>query len=122
MDKEVFEDFEDLISENNKIYSSDELNEPYYKIIQPLMFKLYDQILDDVISKRHNSPIFKHHLNNTILGNCYRDKTSRRIIVDPNEAVVDFIASMSDDYFIDICRYLHIDDQLIEKIKYHEYF
>ncbi|WP_164489115.1 HD domain-containing protein [Ruminococcus sp. Marseille-P6503] len=122
MDKEVFDDFEDLISENNKIYSSDELNEPYYKIIRPLMFKLYDRLLDDVISKNYNSPIFKHHLNNTILGNCYRDKTSRRIIADPNEAVVDFIASMSDDYFIDICRYLHIDDQLVGEIKYHEYF
>ena len=32
------------------------------------------------------------------------------------------IASMTDDYFIDICRYLHLDDALLDTLHYHEYF
>ncbi len=117
MDKEVFDDFEDLIKENYKGYGADELTKPYYEIVRPLMLKLYEQLLDDVICQNQNSPIFAHHINNPILGKSYQNSS-----VDPNEKVVDFIASMSDDYFIDICKYLHIDDTLVEKIKYHEYF
>ncbi len=117
MDKEVFEDFEDLIRENYKVYGSEELTEPYYEIIRPLMLKLYEHLLNDVKKQNEVSPIFMHHINNRILGQSYRDAQ-----VDPNEKVVDFIASMSDDYFIDICKHLHIDDGLIGKIQYHEYF
>ncbi len=122
MDKEVFDDFEDLIRENYTIYGDESLNKPYYNIIQPLMEKLYGRLLDDIENKNYNSPVFKHHLNNIILGNCYREKNSRKIIADSNEIVVDFIASMTDDYFVDICKNLHIDDSLTESIKYHEYF
>lgn len=122
MDKEVFDDFEDIIRENNQIYSSPELNKPYYEIIQPLMEKLYCHLVDDVNNRNYSSPVFKHHLNHPVLGNCYRQKNSRRVIEDANDIVSDFIASMSDDYFIDICKYLHLDDQLIAKLQYHEYF
>lgn len=123
MDQEVFDDLKDLISENSDIiYKNTELNEPYYEIIKPLMYKLYFTLLDDIKQKNYNSPIFQHHLNNPILGNCYRDPLARYIVADPNEIVTDFIASMTDDYFIDICKNLHIDDELISKIRYHEYF
>lgn len=122
MDKEVFDDFEDLIKENNKIYSSPELNKPYYEIIQPLMEKLYCQLIDDVNNRKFSSPVFEHHLNHYILGNCYRKRNSRNIIADPNDIVTDFIASMSDDYFIDICKHLQLDKQLTDKLQYHEYF
>lgn len=122
MDKEVFDDFEDLIAENYRVYTSPELSKPYHEIIQPLMEMLYRRLIDDVNNKDYSSPVFTHHLNNTILGNCYRDETTRRIIADANDIVTDFIASMSDDYFIDICKHLHLDDELIGKLKYHEYF
>lgn len=122
MDKEVFDDFEDLIKENYTIYCDDSLNEPYYNIIQPLMEKLYNRLLDDVENKNYKSPVFKHYLNDNILGNCYREKKSRKITADSNDIVVDFIASMTDDYFVDICKHLHIDETLTDSIKYYEYF
>ena len=122
MDKEVFDDFEDLIKENYTIYGDDSLNEPYYNIIKPLMKKLYNRLLDDVENKNYTSPVFKHHLNDRVLGNSYREKNSRKIIADSNDIVVDFIASMTDDYFVDICKHLHIDDTLTDSIKYYEYF
>lgn len=122
MDEEVYVDFNDLIKENGIIYASDELNKPYYDIIQPLMEKLYNRLIDDIENRHYSSPVFKHYLNKSILGNCYRLKKSRKIIADPNDIVVDFIASMSDDYFVDICKYLHIDDELVAQLSYKEYF
>ena len=122
MDKEVYEDFNDLIDENKIIYASEELNKPYYDIIQPLMEKLYNRLVDDVENRHYSSPVFKHHLNKPILGDCYRLESSRKIIADSNDIVVDFIASMSDDYFVDICKYLHIDDALVAELTYKEYF
>lgn len=122
MDKEVFDDFEDLIKENYTIYSSQELVDPYYEIIQPLMNDLYSRLVEDVEKRNFESPVFKHYLNNWVLGKSYYNDQPRRIIADSNDIVTDFIASMSDDYFIDICKYLHINDALINKISYHEYF
>ena len=111
------------VDENNKIiYGHEEVNKPYFDVIKPLMKKLYNALIDDIENKNYSSPVFKHHLNDTILGNYYRDKKSRAIIVDSNDIVTDFIASMTDDYFIDICRHLHIDDDILGELKYHEYF
>ena len=122
MDIEVFNDLKDLIAENSIIYQDNQLNEPYYEIIKPLMNKLYSRLIDDIKNHNYASPIFRHYLNDPIQGNYYRNKQTRAIIERPAEIVTDFIASMTDDYFIDICKYLHIDDTKTKKIKYHDYF
>ena len=122
MDKEVFDDFEDLIQENNLIYSDLKLNEPYYMIIQPLMKKLYQAMIKDVKEGQTTSPVFTHYLNLPGLGSYYRDPKTHQMNASPSDIVTDYIASMSDDYFIDVCKYLHLDDTLIEKVRYHEYF
>lgn len=123
MDQAVFEDLKALIDENYKvIYGNDELNEPYYTIIKPLMALLYDRLVDDVVNKRYDSPVFRHYLNDRIQGKLYHDPEKWYICAPPDEIVVDFIASMTDDYFIDICRALHLDDALLDKLRYHEYF
>lgn len=125
MDEEFFRDLESLIKENSDvIYSSEELNKPYNEIIRPLMKKLYERLICDVEMRNFDSPVFQHYLNDAIQGQSYRkDRDSKgAIVADPNEIVTDFIASMTDDYFIDVCRHLHIDDALCEKIYYHEYF
>ena len=123
MDREVFDDLKDLIAENyDIIYGNAELNEPYYEVIKPFMEKLYDRLVEDVEKRNFKSPVFQHYLNDTIQGKCYREKPRGRIIASPDDIVTDFIASMTDDYFVDICKYLHIDDGRIEKLKYHKYF
>ncbi len=123
MDQEVFDDLKDLIDENYTIiYGSDELNAPYVEVIEPLMEKLYDRFIDDVKNKNTESPVFKHFLDDEILGHSYKDESGEKIIADANDIVTDFIASMTDDYFLDVCKYLHIDDELIKKISYYEYF
>ncbi len=123
MDEEVFLDLKDLIDENDKIiYQDEQLNEPYFNVIQPLMALLYEQLIFDTENNKFDSPIFKHYLNDGIQGNVYREPERRYITASPDEIVTDFIASMTDDYFIDICKVLHLNDRLLEQLKYHEYF
>lgn len=125
MDEEVFADLKDLLAENHRIiYGNEKLDEPYDEIIKPLMQKLYARLLDDVEGRRFDSPVFRHYLNDWIQGRSYRqDKDPKGpIVADANEIVTDFIASMTDDYFIDICRELHIDDRVMKNLKYYEYF
>ncbi len=125
MDEEVFEDLKDLIDENGQIiYSNEELNRPYYEAVRPLMHGLYERLSDDIENKNENSPVFRHYLNHSEYGKAYRKdrQPDGEIVADKNEIVTDFIASMTDDYFIDISKALHIDDAALSKIKYHEYF
>ena len=124
MDEAVFQDLRDLIHENSEvIYSHPELNGPYFEIVRPLMGLLYDRLVEDVMEQRMDSPVFRHYLGDPIQGNCYRDPQDReRITAPPDDIVTDFIASMTDDYFIDICRHLHLNDPLLDTLRYKEYF
>ena len=123
MDKAVFDDLTGLIQENYKvIYNHKALTDPYYEVIQPLMERLYMKLVEDVNKKDHSSPMFQHYLNDRIQGSVYRHPEKRFITADANDIVTDFIASMTDDYFIAICNYLHLDDELLKKLKYHGYF
>lgn len=123
MDEAVFNDLRDLIAENYAvIYGDEQLNQPYYEVIRPLMALLYDRLVDDVERRRFASPVFRHYLNDGIQGNLYRNAKTRAIEAPVDDIVADFIASMTDDYFIDICRELHLDDALLARLHYHEYF
>lgn len=123
MDEEVFDAIIDITKENGiQIYNHPDVIKPYYEVIQPMMENLYKAFLTDIESRQYSSPIFQHHLNDTIFGNCYRNPSSRSIIVNPNFIVADYIASMTDDYFIDIYRYKFPDDTLNDEIRYIEYF
>ncbi len=117
MDEAVFKDMEDFISENYAvIYSTPELNEPFEQLIKPLMYGLYDRFMTDLKEGNENSPVVYHYLKDAALVGAYDESTPHA------EIVTDFIASMTDDYFIDVCRLLHIDDEVLKNIRYHEYF
>jgi dGTPase len=117
MDEAVFKDMEDFISENYQvIYSTKELNAPFEEIIKPLMFGLYERFIDDLQRGNEDSPVVYHYLKDQALVGCYDENTPHA------EIVTDFIASMTDDYFIDVCRLLHIDDETLAKVSYREYF
>ena len=117
MDEAVFKDMEDFISENYAvIYSTPELNAPFEEIIKPLMYGLYQRFMYDLDTGNEDSPVVYHYLKDAALQGAYDENTPHE------EIVTDFIASMTDDYFIDVCRLLHIDDKTLAKVKYHEYF
>ena len=124
--KDVFNCMTEALQENNdKIYQCDEVTKPYYEAIQPMMELMYTRFLDELKANDYNSLLYQHYLNGTLIGSFYRHPTKRFIrtdIHDPNDIVVDFIASMTDDYFIDAFAYLFPNNALREKIQYVEYF
>ncbi len=122
MDEEVFDDLRDLISENYKIiYGDERLNAPYEDGVKPLMKGLYERLTDDLINENKESYVYKHYLNDYIMGSSYKDKEGY-VTGSVDDIVCDFIASMTDDYFVDICKVLHINDEALGKLKYYEYF
>lgn len=87
--------------------------------IKPMMRELYEKLLSD-LKNAASSPIFAHHIDYLNLS-YYK---SRRDIpyeeTEQNQIVVDYIASMTDDYFIELHRYLFPKSK--HKIKYVGYF
>lgn len=120
LSKEAYNDLKRAKDENNTyIYKNKEINDQYNEIISPMFKELYYKLLDDVSNKDESSMIYRHHIkfiNNT---QRYYNK-SDYINQEPNQIVVDYIASMTDDYFIALHERLFPNSKY--KIKYKSYF
>ena len=85
---------------------------------RPMMGEIYDQMLQDLRTGNKNSPIFRHHINYVNRVRYRREVPYEKS--EPNQIVVDYIASMTDDYFIDLHHYLFPDSPY--KVEYTGYF
>jgi dGTPase len=83
-------------------------------VIKPMMENVYGQLLDDVKGNKQSSPIFRHHILPIAQHSAGYEKT------ESNQLVVDYIASMTDDYFIDLYKHLFPNDNV--DIEYIDYF
>ncbi len=101
-----------------KIYLSPAVAEKFDAVIKPMMEELYEKLLSDLLRKNTNSPIFTHHINYVNLAHYERDIPYEK--TEPNQLVVDYIASMTDDYFIDLHR--HLFPESPHQIEYKGYF
>ena len=73
-----------------------------------------------MLAERDNSVTYKNYIRHSF-GKREYDKTGNYIdLVD--DIVTDYIASMTDDYFIDLCKYLHVGDKIRDKLVIHGYF
>ena len=115
LDKAHFEALKRAKAENYaKIYNRAGAITGTEGVIKPMMENVYGQLLDDVKSDKRTSPIFRHHiLPLSAVANGY-EKT------EANQLVVDYIASMTDDYFIELHQLLFPTSPL--KLQYHGYF
>ncbi|MBP3667634.1 MAG: HD domain-containing protein [Clostridia bacterium] len=86
--------------------------------VKPMMAEIYGQLLDDLKAERKSSPIFTHHID--FVNAIYYKRDIPYEQTDPHQIVVDYIASMTDDYFIELHGYLFPDSPL--KVKYKGYF
>ena len=127
MDRDVFEAFQKAQTENyQKIYGSDKLNSMYNDNIKPMFHDMYEKLLEQAKSLDKNSILYKHHINylrNANAAGTYfnvSDYIEKYTSQDPNEIVVDYLASMTDDYFIDLYNYLFPNGKY--KVDYVGYF
>ena len=86
--------------------------------VRPMMRQLYERLLHDLRHGHTASPIFRHHIG--YLARSHYRRQAPYEETEPNQMVVDYIASMTDDYFVDLHRYLFPDSPY--RVEYRGYF
>ena len=102
-----------------QIYLRDNLTKMLNETVKPMMQRLYYKLLADLKAGDRSSPIFTHHID-FINNNYYAPKLHPYIETEPNQIVVDYIASMTDDYCAEIYKYLFPESNI--QINYRGYF
>ena len=87
-------------------------------IILPMMQELYDKLLLDLETEDKNSPIYTQHID--YINSQFYKRNVPYEQTEKNQIVVDFIASMTDDYFIEIYKHTFKNSKIM--VKYKEYF
>lgn len=119
MDDEHFEALRKAKSDNYRlIYGSEIVQEQIDGSVRPMMARMYERLLDDVVTENKMSPVFRQHIR--YVGKAHYERKIPYELTDPNQIVVDYIAGMTDDYFVDLYAYLFPDSE--KKISYIGYF
>ena len=107
MDDDYFEAFKCGKKENyQKIYGNENLEHVYKEQITPMFEAVYEKLLSDMKNRDKASVIYTHHINYLKELTHYYSDAARYEQSDPDDIVVDYMASMTDDYFIDLYSYL----------------
>jgi len=86
--------------------------------VKPMMEEIYGQLLEDLQQNRTSSPIYTHHID--YVNAIHYKRAVPYEQADPNDIVVDYIASMTDNYFIDLHAHLFPGSPL--RVEYKGYF
>lgn len=119
LDSAHFDGLKTALKENySLIYNSPEVKEKTARILAPVMRELYFRLLNDLEKDDFSSPIFTAHIDYVNQSRYKRDIPYEENPKD--DIVADFIASMTDDYFISLFNALFKGHGY--KIEYKDYF
>lgn len=106
MDEAYFQAFSTGKRENYEmIYGNQTVEKVYREQIHPMLEAVFHRLLEDARSGNQNSVLYKHHIAYIQdLTHYYSD--AQYAENEPEDIVVDYIASMTDDYFIDLYKFL----------------
>ena len=105
LDEEHFQAVKAYKKENySVIYANEPGRAILVRVVKPMMQEIYEQLLEDLKNDNQNSPIFRHHID--YVNQSTYDRWESYNKTEPNQIVVDYIASMTDDYLIDLHKYL----------------
>ena len=119
LDEEYFTALSEAKKQNyDLIYKDKKVKQALENIIRPMMGEIYERLLDDLLRGNRDSPVFSHHISYVNKAHYKRKEPYENSA--PDTIVADYIASMTDDYFIDLHSYLFPESNL--KIDYVGYF
>lgn len=119
LDTDHFQALQTAKKENySKIYENPTARFQLNTVIKPMMKEIYGQLLDDLKQGNQSSPIYTHHID--YVNQIHYTRSTPYIETEPNQIVVDYIASMTDDYLIDLHHYLFPDSDY--QVHYLGYF
>ncbi len=88
------------------IYLKEAVQKQFRESVQPMMEMLYDRIYKDAVARDKNSCLYRHHIASVEQKRRYYPAGTPYEESDPDDLTVDFIAAMTDDYFVDYFSYL----------------
>ena len=100
------------------IYNTEKVSKVLDERVKPFMQKMYMKLLSDLKAGNKSSPIFKHHID--FLTNNHYSPRLPYLETEPNQIVIDYMASMTDDYCTDLYNYMFPDKPV--DLHYHGYF
>lgn len=120
LSEKAYKDLKTSKKENYEIiYFNDRINSKYDNIIKPMFQDVYYALLEQLKRKDENSIIYRHHIK--FVKNALKYYQGYDYLKEePNQIVADYIASMTDDYFIDLHKELFPNSKY--KIEYVSYF
>lgn len=119
MDDTHFEALKKAKADNYRlIYNDERIKSAVDLTVKPMMEKLYACLLNDLKSGNYDSPVFTHHIKYVNKAHYQRKMPYEQ--TEHNQIVTDYIAGMTDDYFVDLYSHLFGNDKL--KIDYIGYF
>lgn len=110
MSERAFNELAEAKRENYRlIYRNPQVEGECVEAIRPRFNRLYDRLLDDLATGDESLPIFAHHILPVMrqagfYGHVYDWES------DPDRTVVDYMASMTDDYFVALYDLLFPDE------------
>lgn len=102
MSENVFQDLKLAKKQNYEvIYSKEGILEKSFSEVEQMFGELYEKLLDDLKDGDESSPIFKHHIKQLVKKSHYITQ-DEYLKTEPNVIVCDYIASMTDNYFVNL--------------------
>lgn len=106
MSEEVFADLKRAKKQNYEvIYLKEGMVDETENLVEEMFEEMYARLLDDLVTDRRESPLFQHHLKRLCAAS-RSIKPEEYLAQDPNQIVVDYLASMTDSYFMAIYAHL----------------
>lgn len=107
MSEDAFRNLKTAKAENyERIYLVGDQTNIYQDEIRPMFEELYDRLLADLRAGDESSPLFKHHIERIERQRGFYDDTRSYRKEEPHQIVVDYLAAMTDEYFLAAHRYL----------------
>lgn len=121
LDPEHFAAMQQLKRENyEKIYLQEAVQKQVKDSIVPMMAQMYETILQDAKTKNRSACLYRHHIAAVNEKRQWYPADVSYEDTDPHDLTVDFIAAMTDDYFVDYYDYLFPHSSY--RIRYRGYF
>ena len=118
IDREYFDSLTESKKANYEvIYKNKAISDVKMNVLAPMFEKIYIKLLNDLKQRNFASPIFIHHIDFVHDVGKYYLKNNYDA-TEPNQIVVDYIASMTDDYFVELYDYLFPGSKSIEYVSY----
>ena len=106
MSEAAFADLKRAKQQNYElIYGREGTSEDESNVVQDMFCRMYGRLREDVERGDESSAVFKHHIRKL----CERSRTFTQeayLAEGPDAVVMDYLASMTDDYFLALYRHL----------------